>query len=79
MLGCLEDEDDRAAEPEAADLVSGLQRLTAEEGGRLGVRRLAKGIRSNGAEGGVGAEGLKQEVSVRGAERRRRTDARCQS
>lgn len=79
IIGRLKDEDDRAAEPEAADLVSGLQGLTAEEGGRLGVRRFAEGTRGDGAEGRVGAEGLRSEsISTRAGEEGGQ-DARCQS
>lgn len=57
-LGRLEDEDDRAPEPEATDLVTGLERLAAEEGRSLGVGRFAVGSRGDGTEGRVGAEGL---------------------
>ena len=54
-LGRLEDEDDRRAEPEPADLVSGSQRLTSEHGARFRVRRFAEGAGDDRSKRRIGS------------------------
>lgn len=60
----LENQNNCRAQPEAADLISGPQRLTSEHLACVGIRGLAEGAGSDGAEGRVGSERLRKTTTA---------------